>query len=82
MFFSELKFAILFSKVPFFITHTHTHTHTSLGHQYYLNFMSQVYIYFYKMQDFNFSIIVEQLEILKFDNVCDFRFMFLFCFKS
>lgn len=78
MFFSELKFAILFSKVPFFITHTHT----SLGHQYYLNFMSQVYAYFYKMQDFNFSIIVEQQEILKFDNVCDFTFMFLFCFKS
>lgn len=44
--------------------------------------MSQMYIYIYKMQDFHFSLIVEQLEILKFDNVCDFRFMFLFCFKS
>ena len=44
--------------------------------------MSQLYIYIYKMQDFHFSLIVEQLEILKFDNVCDFRFMFLFCFKS
>ena len=68
------------------LSHTHTHTHPfgspKVTQFHVTNVYIYIYLFIYKIQDFHFSIIVEQLEILKFDNVCDFRFMFLFCFKS